>query len=203
MQLYVIRHGQKTIESRPADAPDWKLTDLGHRQAERVAETFRNIHLDMLVSSPLHRTLQTAPPLARMAGLKLHVWSDLVENYNGSRYIGPTPVSLRQTYPIKTIEPEEPDGWIYAGGETMEEAKCRVEKVLNRLDVKRNPRQTVALIAHRAFNQYLFNRIFGCSLTLFEQLNGCINHLVFREDGVLVNGINDTRHIPVHELTEN
>ena len=110
MYLYVIRHGQKTFSSRPADAPDWELTDLGQRQAEYLAEVFRNIHLDTLISSPLLRALQTATPLARMTGQNIHVWRDLVESYAGDKYIGPASATLRKTYPVDTIDPEEPDG---------------------------------------------------------------------------------------------
>jgi len=203
MHLYMIRHGQKTIGSRPNEKPDWQLTELGRRQAEHVAEAFRDINIDTLISSPLLRALQTAAPLALMKGMKIHVWRDLVESYNGERYIGPAPAKLRKSYPIGIFDPEEPDGWTYAGGETEEDVVHRADKTVRRLCKESYSHQTVVMIAHRGFNQKFFNRLFGSSFAVFEQLNGCINHIELREEAAMVNRINDTRHIPAGELTEN
>lgn len=203
MQLYVIRHGQKTFSSRPSDKPDWQLTDLGRRQADHVADAFRDIHLDTIISSPLLRALQTATPLALMKGLKINVWRDLVEHYTGNLYIGPASATLKKHYPIESIVPEEPQGWTYKGTETMDDVGHRAENVIRLLSGARYLEQTVALVAHRGFNQVFFTRLFGSSLAVFEQLNGCINHIIVHEDTVLVNSINDNRHIPEAEQTEN
>ncbi len=112
MELYIIRHAQSTnnalgqdISRRVMDAP---LTELGHRQAEIVAQhlasadfpemIFRRLPqqsseehgssaqaerlhygLTHLYCSAMHRALQTSLPIARALGLRPEVWVDIHE----------------------------------------------------------------------------------------------------------------------------
>jgi broad specificity phosphatase PhoE len=104
MQLYIIRHAQSTNNAltdekdRTYDPP---LTDLGRRQAERVAghladglpldERFfpgknvngaapRGFGITRLYCSPMLRTLQTAQPISEALGIAPEVWVDIHEH---------------------------------------------------------------------------------------------------------------------------
>ncbi len=105
MILYIIRHAQsfnnalRDMSQRVADPP---LTELGHRQAELVAEHLaRGISLEQsigesdedtrtfsrkgygisrLYCSAMSRSLQTARPIGRAIGLKPEIWQDIHEH---------------------------------------------------------------------------------------------------------------------------
>jgi broad specificity phosphatase PhoE len=104
MQLYIIRHAQSTNNAltdqkdRTYDPP---LTDLGHRQAQAVADflanglplderlfsgnnlngsTPRGFGITRLYCSPMLRTLQTAQPISAALGLAPEVWVDIHEH---------------------------------------------------------------------------------------------------------------------------
>lgn len=105
MELYIIRHGQSTnnlsmiydMKDREADPP---LTDLGLKQADRVAdyvansinfdrwidrkteerEEVKGLGITRLFCSPMLRTLQTAQPISKALGLQAEIWPDLHEH---------------------------------------------------------------------------------------------------------------------------
>jgi 2,3-bisphosphoglycerate-dependent phosphoglycerate mutase len=103
MELYIIRHGQSTnnalgedITNRVMDAP---LTDLGHQQAQLVAQHLagadyaetafshypqqghrEDYGITRMYCSAMHRALQTAQPIARALNLKPEVWVDIHEH---------------------------------------------------------------------------------------------------------------------------
>ncbi|WP_411346249.1 histidine phosphatase family protein [Paenibacillus sp. WLX1005] len=58
-ELYIIRHCQ--AEGQEPNAP---LTMLGQEQADRLAAQFDAIPLDVIISSPYLRAIQTIQPLA-------------------------------------------------------------------------------------------------------------------------------------------
>jgi broad specificity phosphatase PhoE len=62
--IYLVRHADKV-----SDEADALLSDAGHRRAECLAATLADAHIDKIYVSDLHRTQQTAAPLAK----KLHL----------------------------------------------------------------------------------------------------------------------------------
>jgi 2,3-bisphosphoglycerate-dependent phosphoglycerate mutase/probable phosphoglycerate mutase len=109
MDLYIIRHAQSTNNALPAEVElrdrvcDPLLTELGFRQAERLAEHmatgcdgWREVAsadpeagggpcvatygITRLVCSPMRRTLLTAQPLSRTLGIRPEVWLDIHEH---------------------------------------------------------------------------------------------------------------------------
>jgi len=66
MQLYVVRHGT-AVESGEGIPDDWRpLTDKGRRRFQKMARAFAKLgrRLDLILTSPLVRAVQTAEILA-------------------------------------------------------------------------------------------------------------------------------------------
>lgn len=80
--LYLIRHGESANNALP-DAErvaDPALTELGERQAQHLADHYRNVdRIDQVLSSPFKRTMQTAQPLLTARGTGATIWTDLYE----------------------------------------------------------------------------------------------------------------------------
>ncbi len=70
VELYLIRHGQARYFGDDGKMQNSQgfLTELGHRQAERVGERCRNLEVDYLYSSPLKRVQETVSYLSRALG---------------------------------------------------------------------------------------------------------------------------------------
>jgi uncharacterized phosphatase len=64
--LYFCRHGESVLNFQQtyAGQTDTPLTDLGRQQAKLAAEYAIDLHIDLMVSSPLSRTLETAQIIA-------------------------------------------------------------------------------------------------------------------------------------------
>ena len=73
MLLYVIRHAD------PIYSPD-SLTELGHRQAEALAERLAATGLDKIYSSPNMRAQMTAKPTCELLGLGFGIEDWMSEN---------------------------------------------------------------------------------------------------------------------------
>lgn len=80
-ELILVRHGQTdaNINGLLVGRQDVLLTDLGHRQAEAVAEQVAPLSPDALVTSPLQRTRQTAAPIGAATGLLPTVVEEIAE----------------------------------------------------------------------------------------------------------------------------
>jgi broad specificity phosphatase PhoE len=63
VQIVLVRHGQPQWNREGRSVVDPELTDLGHRQAHRVAEHLTGQRFDQILVSPLLRARQTAQPI--------------------------------------------------------------------------------------------------------------------------------------------
>ena len=63
MELFLARHGQSEGNLGSA-ADDPPLTALGNAQAAALGDALRSVRLDLIVSSPLRRALETAAAVA-------------------------------------------------------------------------------------------------------------------------------------------
>lgn len=75
MAIYLIRHAQSVgnIDGQTDSHASIELTELGHQQAEKLAEVLPQANKIMI--SPYLRTLQTAQPLLNRDGLEAEVLS--------------------------------------------------------------------------------------------------------------------------------
>ena len=64
--VVLVRHGEKL--SAPADDPG--LTAAGRARAEALADSLRDTGVDLILTSGLRRTVETAAPLAQSTGLQ-------------------------------------------------------------------------------------------------------------------------------------
>lgn len=85
MIIYAIRHGQTNwnIEKRLQGQTDTLLTNLGKQQAKDLAEIFKNIDADFILSSPLQRALDTANIINQYKNLNIEIETRLIERSFG------------------------------------------------------------------------------------------------------------------------
>jgi uncharacterized phosphatase len=71
--VYFVRHGECVANTKGVIAglgDDSPLTDLGRSQARDTAQTLKGIDFDLIISSPMCRTVETTKIIADELGLK-------------------------------------------------------------------------------------------------------------------------------------
>ncbi len=149
LRLLVVRHGQTdyNAQRRYQGAIDVALNATGVRQAEALAQRLPADEIDVIISSPLERALQTARIIAQSLPCDVQVMEHFRERSVGV-YEGLTSEEVKAKYPdlwgqrlTRQMNQTPP------GGETILEVGCRVEEGLGQLK-ERYPNKTVLLVAH-------------------------------------------------------
>ena len=144
MKLYVARHGETAwnAEYRVCGSTDLPLTESGLAQAEVLADLVRDKGIDVIVSSPMVRAVQTATPSARALGLPLMTDDRLREQdygiYEGVPRNDPDFLANKRQFCVR-----------YPGGESMMMLAARVYGALEDLKQK-YPDKTVLIVCHGA-----------------------------------------------------
>lgn len=97
-RIHLVRHGEVHNPGRVlyGRLPDFHLSDLGARMAERVAEHLAGHDVALVVASPLERALETAAPIAAAHRLPVERDDRLLEasnHFQGST-VGHHPATL-------------------------------------------------------------------------------------------------------------
>ncbi|HKY47554.1 MAG TPA: histidine phosphatase family protein [Acidimicrobiia bacterium] len=99
-KLLVIRHGhaEGNAEHRFIGQTDVPLDEVGHLQAEALANRLRSTPIDRIVSSDLRRTIDTISPLANAIGVSIERDPRLREISNGE-WSGLLPAEIAARWP--------------------------------------------------------------------------------------------------------
>ena len=71
MKIYFIRHGESEANKLDIGAGseyETPLTDLGREQAKKTGQKLKSKRIDLIVSSPMERTVETAKIIAKEIG---------------------------------------------------------------------------------------------------------------------------------------
>ncbi|HVS63540.1 MAG TPA: histidine phosphatase family protein [Thermoanaerobaculia bacterium] len=86
LRLFLARHGQvaSNRDLRYVGSRDETLTDLGRRQADALAALLGQLPIELVLSSPLRRALDTAQAIGKAASLEVRVDDRLREQSFGA-----------------------------------------------------------------------------------------------------------------------
>lgn len=173
-RLMLIRHGQSANNALPEEERvcDPGLTDLGKRQAERVAKGLAGAPISHLYSSPFLRALETVRPLAAAKEMSVVVNPHIFERggcYSGDNRIGKRGEAgmgfseLERKYPQWQISPEIPEeGWWGREFETDHQCRARAEQVAQWITRELVPQGGChAMVIHADFKMILGPSLLG------------------------------------------
>lgn len=122
------------------------LTELGHKQAERLATFIKIVGLDAIYSSDLKRAIQTAEILAEAINVKPIYDRRLRERAMGE-WQGLDLQSIQAWYPEEYERlQQDPKGYQVPGGESLRQVTTRVMSAFT--DIVARGGETVGLISH-------------------------------------------------------
>ena len=150
MKIYIVRHGQVSHNAlEQYNTEDEDLTDLGIKQAEELREKIKNIHFDIIISSPLKRTTHTAKIIN--VNKNQIIYDDRIRERDCGDLSGkPLAVTNREEYWNYNTQIQ------YGTSENIKFFFKRVCEFLN--DLKKQKYDSVLIVAHsgvsKAFSYY-------------------------------------------------
>lgn len=162
MKLYFVRHGESEWNATKLhQPPDVKLSANGLRQAEFVAKRFKNIDIDIILTSPFERARKTAEIIGEEINRQVNQDSIYAELKRPSEIIGknsedPNIVAIRDNIRAHWHDPN----WRHSDEETFFELK---ERAIRGLDyILGLEKENVLLVSHGLFLAMLFTiMVFG------------------------------------------
>lgn len=125
MEIVIIRHAQPEWVRDGLNVVNPPLTDLGHKQAEAVAQSLQSEHFDDIYVSPLMRALQTADPILKVLNRDLVV-ADWLEEIRDPMWHG-TPEERAQAAWKAEKQKASHDRWSgLEGGENVNDFVNRI-----------------------------------------------------------------------------
>lgn len=190
IEVILVRHGatEAAVEGEPFELlegqADPVLSDVGERQAERVAAHLAGEPLSALFVTPLRRTAQTAAPLIARTGLSPVVVPELREVHLGELDGGAFRIAVRRRDPI-VREVFARQRWdVIPGAESMETLEERTRTGLARVVDGAEPGATVAAVVHGGVIGELCRQASGAPHFAFVHAdNGSLSRLVLLPEG--------------------
>ncbi len=200
VRIILVRHGETSWnkQGKFQGRLDIELNEIGRDQVRRLAKALGDIHLDVIYSSPLKRSQETAAMIADYHSLEV-IKADEFNEIDHGAWEG------MQLEAVIDDHGELYDTWInrphkakMPGGEDLENIRERVVRKLTEI-LDLTPDGNVVLIAgHDATNKVLLCFALGLDSShfwQFKQGNASISVLEFEKGMFKLTLMNDTCHL--------
>ncbi len=157
--VYFLRHGE-TAGNRAwvHQYPETQLSGQGRVQAALVAEYFRSVPLDLILTSPLARATETAHIVRGDRDLPLEESEDVVEFRRPRDIWGTSWLNPRSLFIMaKLYYFAGREGWHHSDEENLEEFHTRARRALELLAAR--PERNILVVTHRGFMENIMERI--------------------------------------------
>ena len=171
--IYIIRHGENDFIGKTHRLAGWlpgiHLNAHGRSQSKALSEILSSEKIDAIYASPLERTMETAEPLAKSKGLKLHKRKGLGEIGYG-RWEGKSlkVLSKRKLWPVIQNTPSLAR---FPEGESFVEAQDRVVSEIEALrSIHHTSKAAFACVTHADVIKLILAHYIGLPLDLFQRI---------------------------------
>jgi probable phosphoglycerate mutase len=199
-RLVLIRHGEThwnregRIQGYHADS---SLTEIGHAQANAVAERLAREGIDALHSSDAGRTRQTVDPISATTGLPI-VYDSSLRERNYGIFEGRTFAEIELEYPddFRKYRDRDPTH-ATPGGESAERFRDRVVAALEAI-AARHQDARVAVVTHGGVLGMLYRHTMNIPLDAprsYVLANASLNHFRFAGGQWLLDAWADVAHL--------
>ena len=200
-RLYLMRHAEVSYfrpDGSPVNPAEVPLNEDGVAQARAVAEAFRSVDLDRVLTSGLPRTLETARIVAPEA--EPESWPELREIQGGR--LAEIPADALEREFVHAFRGVIPNDARFLRGESIGELFDRVLPAVDRL-VADGGWHTALAVCHGGVNRAILSyALTGERMFLghFEQAPGCVNVLDLGDGGEwIVRAVNIAPYDLLHQ----
>jgi broad specificity phosphatase PhoE/ribonuclease HI len=199
-RLLLVRHGvtEYSVAKRFAGRSDLELTEAGREQARRAAVRVAELGpVDVLISSPLRRTRQTAEQLADRLGLPVLIEDGMVETDFGD-WDGYTYPEVSQKWPAELQRWLADPSVAPPSGESFETVTRRVRRARDRI-LAQHGGKTVVVVSHVSPIKTLVRLALDAPASALQRMflePASISVIDYYADGpVSLRSFNDTAHL--------
>lgn len=195
MELIVVRHGRPERVEGASGGADPALTDIGHRQAQAMADWLSGESIDALYVSPMVRARQTSEPLEKALSKEATIVADVREfDATESSYI-----------PMDEIKKDKAlwKEWLQAERGVDRSDFHKATRAAVKGIVADHPRQRVVIVCHGGVINSIGSEILGLDDAMFFSPDySSINRFLIASNGTRsVLSLNDIGHLrPFPEL---
>lgn len=170
--VLLIRHGENDFVKTGRAAgrlPGVHLNARGGAQAAALAGALAKPRLTAVYSSPLERARETAAPLAKAHGLKVHIRRDLQETDLGE-WQGRLLKDMRREKSWKVLQ-QAPSRFRFPGGESIPEQQLRLAKQIEAICAGHGPKDVIACVSHADPIKLIIAHYLGLPLDQYQRLS--------------------------------
>ena len=192
-RLYLMRHAEVSYAGE-RDPTVVRLTERGLEQAGAARRALADVDFDLVVTSGLPRTVETAEAVA--ADREHERWPEF-EEWRGGRLTDIPPDELEHAFVGALLVREESARFL--GGESLGEALDRVLPGIEKLVAREW--DTALAVLHGGVNRIVLSYALTGDRTYFgtfEQAPACINVLDLGDGGWIVRTVNYIPYDPLH-----
>lgn len=197
--VFLVRHGETewNREEIFRGTVDVSLNATGMEQAGRICAALYGSGIDLVLSSPLKRAVETARPLADKLGTTVMV-VDQLRDMNFGEWQTLSRPEVRDRYPelynrwLKT-----PHEVAFPSGDRVIDVFWRAWHTFRRVALENRDRRVV-IVSHRVITKLILCGVLGIGPEGFwriRQDTGCINRIDLEGDEFIVVKLNDTCHL--------
>lgn len=177
-RVHLIRHGQSLFNAAFAQERvdpmifDSPLSPLGHQQVAAMRQTGAAFDVEVIVTSPLTRAIETTLGVFGLSGPPVVVEALHRERVEHSCDVGRSPPALAEKFPQLAFDHLD-DPWWHSDGSHPRAIVVEPEPVLMarvaafRAWLKRRPERAIAVVGHGTF----LNRLTGHTFQNCEMLS--------------------------------
>jgi broad specificity phosphatase PhoE len=178
-KLIIVRHAE-AVGNAIREFHGWtdsSITERGHIQAKQVAERLKDVPIDVIYSSSLKRTMETAMYISKIKGLPIIKRDDLKE-INGGLWEGMTWTNLVKSYPKEyEIWEEKPHIHQMPEGESMKDFQQRLINAVSDI-INTEKGKNVCIVTHGTAIRVLMCWFLDYSLEDIVKIPWCDNTAV-------------------------
>lgn len=197
-RLTVIRHGETewNTQNRFQGHLDSKLTALGIKQAEAIADGLRGETFDVIYSSDLERAKHTAKTIAGNLNMKVYTEPDLREINLGVMQ-GLIKDDFILKYPEVITNFHADPVYVIPNGESKQQFYDRITGVLEKI-IKKHKDHSILLVAHGGVLDIMIRYTFEIPLNVkrnFSLYNASINRFTVNNGEWKLESWGETSHM--------
>ena len=193
--VLLVRHGQTPTTGKllPGRAPGLHLADTGRTQAQAAADRIAGLaKVDAIYASPLERARETAAPIGKALGQKVHIDRGLLECDFGD-WTGAELKALMKLPEWTTVQ-RSPSMFRFPNGESFLEMQTRIVSTLDRLRAA-HPGGVIVCVSHADPIKAAVAHAMGTHIDLFQRIviSTCsISAIAYSVGGPIVLTVNST-----------
>jgi len=169
LRIYIARHGETewNVERRLQGATDTVLNATGRQQAAKLRDRLNGLRLDVVYSSTLSRSRETAEiargqaPLKSLAGLS----ERKLGKFEGSRIDASNPVTAAE-YKRRDQDPDD----ALDGGESLNQFFERVRSTINSIR-DQHAAGAILIVGHQGTNRMILRTLLGLTAEQAQSMN--------------------------------